>query len=124
MKEQGVDLIDCSSGGIAMIKVDSYPNYQVPAAELIRKEVGILTGAVGLIETGRQAEEILRNGRADIVLVGREMLKDPFWARTAADDIRASIKTPDQYTRYGSAWQRCLPPLPAAPVETTMVLDD
>lgn len=78
MKEQGVDLVDCSSGGIAMIKVDSYPNYQVPAAELIRWQVGIMTGAGGLIETGRQADEIIRNGRADIVLVGREMLKGPF----------------------------------------------
>ena len=120
MKEQGIDLIDCSSGGMGMIKVDSYPNYQVPAAELIRREVGILTGAVGLIETGRQAEEILRNGRADIVLVGREMLKDPFWARTAADDLRAPMTVPAQYTRYGSAWQRALPPLPAAPVEQTI----
>lgn len=120
MKEQGVDLIDCSSGGIAMLKVDSFPNYQVPAAELIRREVGIMTGAVGLIETGRQAEEILRNGRADIVLVGREMLKDPFWARTAADDLRTPAPVPPQYTRYGSAWQRALPPLAMAPLEETV----
>ena len=119
MKEQGVDLIDCSSGGIAMLKVDSYPNYQVPAAELIRREVGIMTGAVGLIETGRQAEEILRNGRADIVLVGREMLKDPFWARSAADDLKTPLPVPGQYTRYGSAWQRTLPALPAAPMTET-----
>ncbi|MET8979277.1 NADPH dehydrogenase NamA [Streptomyces sp. NPDC004539] len=119
MKEQGVDLIDASSGGIAPVKVDSYPSYQVPAAELIRREVGIRTGAVGLIESGRQAEEILRNGRADIVLVGREMLKDPFWARTAADELRTPIAPPQQYTRYGSAWQRSQPPLPAAPLAAT-----
>jgi NADPH2 dehydrogenase len=74
----GDRLIDCLSGGIAMIKVESYPNYQVPAAEMIRREVEIMTGAVRLIETGRQAEEILRNERADIVLVGRGMLKNPF----------------------------------------------
>ncbi|MBB3349269.1 NADPH dehydrogenase NamA [Sphingomonas sp. BK069] len=120
MKEQGIDLIDCSSGGMAMIKVDSFPNYQVPAAERIRREVGIPTGAVGLIETGRQADEIIRNGRADIVLVGREMLKDPFWARTAADDLRTPAPVPAQYTRYGSAWQRTLPPLPMAPLEQTV----
>ncbi len=76
MKEQGIDLIDCSSGGIAMLKVDSYANYQVPAAELIRREVGIMTGAIGLIETGRQADEIIRNGRADMVLI-------PYWSRDA-----------------------------------------
>jgi NADPH2 dehydrogenase len=114
MKERGIDLIDCSSGGTAMIKVDSYPNYQVPAAEKIRHEVGIMTGAVGLIETGRQAEEIIRNGRADLVLVGREMLKEPFWARNAADDLRTTLPVPPQYTRYGSAWQRSQPALPAA----------
>lgn len=75
-----------------------------------------MTGAVGLIESGRQAEEILQNGRADIVLVGREMLKDPFWARTAADELRTPIDVPPQYTRYGSAWQRSQPALPAAPL--------
>lgn len=116
MHEQGVDLIDCSSGGFAAAKVDTYPNYQVPAADLIRREVGVMTGAVGLIETGRQAEEILRNDRADLVLVGREILKDPFWPRTAADDLRTRIDVPAQYTRYGSAWQRALPPVPAAPL--------
>ncbi|HEX7854752.1 MAG TPA: NADPH dehydrogenase NamA [Sphingobium sp.] len=116
MKERGIDLIDCSSGGTAMIKVDSYPNYQVPAAEKIRREVGIMTGGVGLIENGRQAEEIIRNGRADIVLIGREMLKEPFWARNAADDLRTELPVPPQYTRYGSAWQRSQPAPPAAPL--------
>jgi NADPH2 dehydrogenase len=52
MKEQGIDLIDCSTGGIAMVPVNTYPNYQVPAAEMLRQELGIKTGAVGLIETG------------------------------------------------------------------------
>ncbi len=116
MKEQGVDLIDCSSGGIKMVKVNSYPAYQVPAAELLRRELGIMTGGVGLIETGLQAEEIVQNGRADIVLVGREMLKDPFWARTAADQLRTPIPVPPQYTRYGSVWQRSQPPVASAPL--------
>ncbi len=75
-----------------------------------------MIGAVGLIETGRQAEEILRNGRADLTLVGREILKDPFWARTAADDLRTRIAVPPRYTRYGSAWQRVLSPVAAAPL--------
>lgn len=120
MKEQGVDLIDASSGGTAPVKVSSFPGFQVPAAELIRREVGILTGAVGRIETGQQAESILGNGRADLVFIGREMLKDPFWARTAADDLRQPIQTPAQYTRYGSVWQRTQPAQPAAALHDTV----
>ena len=104
MKEQGVDLVDCSSGGIAPIKVNSYPNYQVPAADRIRNEVGIATGAVGLIKTGIQAEEILRNNRADLVFIGREFLKNPFWPRAAAEELGANIEVPVQYTRYCSDW--------------------
>ena len=87
-----------------MIKVQSYPGYQVPAAELLRKEVGIATGAVGLIQNGRQAEEILQNGRADLIFVGRQMLRDPFWVRSAADDLKETIDIPAQYTRYGAVW--------------------
>lgn len=120
MAEQGVDLIDCSSGGIAMVEVNTYPNYQVPAAELLRRQLNIRTGAVGLIETGRQAEEILQNGRADIVLVGREMLKDPFWTRTAADDLKTKIAVPSQYTRYGSSWLRSQPKEVSASPELTV----
>ncbi|WP_121614158.1 NADPH dehydrogenase NamA [Mesobacillus foraminis] len=104
MKEQGVDLVDCSSGGIAPVKVNSYPNYQVPAAEKIRNEVDIATGAVGLIKAGRQAEEILQNKRADLVFIGREFLKNPFWPRAAAEELGADIDAPVQYTRYGSDW--------------------
>lgn len=111
MKDQGVDLIDCSSGGILPVKVTSYPNYQVPASELLRKELGIATSAVGLIQTGRQAEEILRNGRADLVFIGRQMLRDPFWVRTAADDLKEYISTPVQYTRYGAVWVDAKPSL-------------
>ncbi|HEJ7835081.1 NADPH dehydrogenase NamA [Serratia marcescens] len=105
MKDQGVDLVDCSSGGIAPVKVSSYPNYQVPAAELLRKELQIPVSAVGLIDSGKQAEEILRNGRADLVFIGRAMLRDPFWVRTAADQLRQKIASPVQYTRYGAVWQ-------------------
>lgn len=104
MKEQGLDLIDCSSGGIKMVKVQTYPGYQVPAAELLRKELLIATGAVGLIQSGRQAEEILQNGRADLIFVGRQMLRDPFWVRSAADDLKECINIPTPYTRYGAVW--------------------
>lgn len=104
MKEQGVDLIDCSSGGIKMIKVNTYPNYQVPASELLRKKLDIATSAVGLIQNGRQAEEILQNGRADLIFVGRQMLRDPFWVRSAADDLKEHIEIPKSYTRYGAVW--------------------
>lgn len=104
MKNDGIDFIDCSSGGIAPVKVNTYANYQVPAAELIRKEVNIMTSAVGLIESGKQAEEILRNGRADLIFVGRAILRDPFWARTAAVELGAEIEVPVSYTRYGSNW--------------------
>lgn len=104
MKDQGVDLIDCSSGGIAPVKVDSYPNYQVPAADKIKNIVDIPTGAVGLITTGRQAEEILKNNRADLIFIGREFLKNPFWPRQAAEELNATIDAPIQYTRYGSRW--------------------
>lgn len=104
MKVQGVDLVDCSSGGIAPVKKNSYPGFQVPAADRIRNEAGIATGAVGLIKTGRQAEEILRSNRADLVFIGREFLKNPFWPRAAAEELDANIEPPVQYTRYGSNW--------------------
>lgn len=57
-----------------------------------------------MIQSGRQAEEILQNGRADLVFVGRQMLRDPFWVRTAADDLKEIIEIPTAYTRYGSVW--------------------
>lgn len=104
MKEQGVDLVDCSSGGIKMVRVKSYPGYQVPAAELIRKTVGIATSALGMIKSAQHAEEILQNGSADLVFVGRQLLREPFWVRGAADALEEHIPTPVQYTRYGSVW--------------------
>lgn len=120
MKEQGVDLIDCSSGGIRMIKVMSYPGYQIPAAELLRRKIGIATGAVGLIQTGREAEEILCNGRADLIFIGRQMLRDPFWVRSAADDLKVHIETPVQYTRYGSVWLNTQPSIPIEDVPSAI----
>lgn len=97
MKEQGVDLIDCSTGGVTPTRVRAFPGYQVPYADSIRSQAGIPTGAVGLITNGMQAEEILRNERADLIFLGRELLRDPFWPRTAAEQLRTKIEAPIQY---------------------------
>lgn len=105
MKAQGIDLIDCSSGGVVSASIDVYPGYQVPAAEFIRKEAAIATGAVGLITAGKQAEEILKNERADLIFVGRELLRNPYWAREAAIDLNTTIEAPVQYHgSYGATW--------------------
>jgi 2,4-dienoyl-CoA reductase-like NADH-dependent reductase (Old Yellow Enzyme family) len=98
----GVDLIDCSSGGLSMAqKIPLTPGYQVPFAEKIRAESKILTGAVGLITTPQQADEIIRSGKADVVLLAREMLRDPYFPLRAAKALGAGQKAPAQYLR---AW--------------------
>lgn len=99
MKEQGVDLIDVSSGAVVPARISAYPGYQVPFAEQIRKEADIPTGAVGLVTTGIQAEEILQNGRADLIFLARALLRDPYWARTAAHELRYDLEPPKQYGR-------------------------
>lgn len=81
-----------------------YPGYQVQLAETIRKESNIPTGAVGLITTGIQSEEILKNERADLVFIGRELLRDPYWARTAAIELNTIIDSPAPYQNYGASW--------------------
>ncbi|TYR76363.1 NADPH dehydrogenase NamA [Rossellomorea vietnamensis] len=101
MKEQGVDLIDVSSGAVVPAKIDVYPGYQVKLSETIRSKAEIPTGAVGLITSGIQAEEILQNDRADLILLAREFLRDPYWPRTAAKELRVEIEPPKQYDR---AW--------------------
>ncbi len=99
MKEQGVDLIDVSSGALVHAKINVYPGYQVPFAEQIKKEAAIDTGAVGLITSGLQAEEILQSKRADLIFVARELLRDPYWPRTAATELNTNIEAPVQYER-------------------------
>ncbi|GGE37873.1 NADPH dehydrogenase [Pullulanibacillus camelliae] len=99
MKAQGVDLIDTSSGAIAPAAIDAFPGYQVPYAEKIRHEAEIATGAVGLILNAVQAEEILKNGRADLILLARELLRDPYWPYHAAKELNVEIEGPKQYTR-------------------------
>jgi 2,4-dienoyl-CoA reductase-like NADH-dependent reductase (Old Yellow Enzyme family) len=100
LKTEGVDLIDCSTGGnTSKAKIPVGPGYQVPFAEKIRKEADILTGAVGLITEPEQAQEIIESGQADIVLLAREMLRDPYFPLTAAHELEAVIKWPSQYER-------------------------
>jgi 2,4-dienoyl-CoA reductase-like NADH-dependent reductase (Old Yellow Enzyme family) len=100
LKEHGVDLIDTSSGGnVANAKIATGPGYQVPFAAQIRREAGIATGAVGQITEAAQAEAILAEGEADIVLLAREMLRDPYWPLHAADTLGADVSWPAQYLR-------------------------
>ena len=102
LKARGVDLVDCSSGGISPFVPPVGPGYQVPFAERIRREVGIATMSVGLITTPEMAEEILRNGRADLVALGRELLRDPYWPLHAARALGHDLPWPKQYQRAKS----------------------
>ena len=105
LKGEGVDLIDCSSGGVVPdARIPLGPGYQVPFAERIRKEAAIATAAVGMITAPVQADEIVRSGRADLVLLGREFLRDPCWPLRAAHALghAAALSPPVQ---YGRAWQ-------------------
>ncbi len=100
LKKIGIDLIDCSSGALVPhVKIPVGPGFQVPFAEAIRKEAGILTGAVGLITDAHQAEAILAEGKADAVLLARKLLSDPYWPLHAAKELGASVKWPVQYER-------------------------
>ena len=100
LKALGVDLIDCSSGGTSLAaKIPLGPGYQVPFAERIRRETGMATGAVGLITDPKQADDIIRNGQADIVLLAREFLRDPYWPIHAAIVLGVSPAVPPQYAR-------------------------
>ena len=96
----GVDLIDCSSGGSSPAQqIPVGPGFQVQFAERIRREAEILTGAVGLITKPDQADEIIRNGQADLVFLAREFLRDPYWAVHAAHALGAEAPVPVQYVR-------------------------
>ena len=102
LKAAGVDLIDASSGGLVPgMTIPTGPGYQVQFAAAVRGEAGIATGAVGMITEARQAENIIGEGRADLVFLAREMLRDPYWPRRAAQALGVKIKPPVQYER---AW--------------------
>ena len=100
LKADGVDLVDCSSGGVvpdAKIKVE--PGYQVPFAAQVRAGANIPTAAVGFITEPKQADDIVRNGQADVVLLAREFLRDPYWPAHAAKTLEQKIMAPNQYVR-------------------------
>lgn len=100
LKEIGIDLIDCSSGAIIPhVKIPAGPGYQVPFSEAIKKETGILTGTVGMITDPQQAEEIIASGKADAVLIARELLRNPYWPLHAASKLGVEIPWPKQYER-------------------------
>lgn len=100
LKLNGVDLVDCSSGGlIPGVKIPAGPGYQVPFAQRIKKEAKILTGAVGLITEAQQAEDILLKEQADLIIMARASLRDPYFALHAAHALKNDIHWPVQYGR-------------------------
>jgi 2,4-dienoyl-CoA reductase-like NADH-dependent reductase (Old Yellow Enzyme family) len=95
-----VDLIDCSSGGsVPHANIPVGPGYQTPFAQRIRREAEIMTGAVGMITSPIQAEQIIGTGQADAILIARELLRDPYWPLRAAHQLEQSISWPVQYLR-------------------------
>ncbi len=97
---EGVDLVDCSSGGLAAgARIPLGPGYQVPFARRVRHEAGIATGAVGLITSSAQAEQVVADGDADVVLLARELLRNPRWPLQAARELGAEVAWPRQYER-------------------------
>jgi 2,4-dienoyl-CoA reductase-like NADH-dependent reductase (Old Yellow Enzyme family) len=100
LKQKGADLVDCSSGGNSPAqKIPVGPMYQTPFAEKIKRETGILTGAVGLITTAAQAEQILQEQKADLVILARQLLRDPYFALHAAKELGVEVPWPIQYDR-------------------------
>jgi 2,4-dienoyl-CoA reductase-like NADH-dependent reductase (Old Yellow Enzyme family) len=100
LQARGVDLLDVSTGGnVPDARIEAVPGYQVPFAERIRTEAGVPVAAVGLITEPGQAARILAEGRADAVLLGRALLRDPYWARHAAEELGGEVHAPVQYHR-------------------------
>ena len=100
LKQLGIDLIDCSSGGLVPnVHIPLAPGYQVPFSKKIRSETGILTGAVGLITTADQANEIISSGKADMVFIARESLRNSSFPLSAAYELKVDVEWPSQYLR-------------------------
>jgi 2,4-dienoyl-CoA reductase-like NADH-dependent reductase (Old Yellow Enzyme family) len=100
LHEHGVDLLDVSTGGNASgVRVPVGPGYQVPFAARVKRETSLAVAAVGLITEAEQAEKIIANGEADAVLLGRELLRNPSFARLAARELGAEVRVPEQYHR-------------------------
>lgn len=106
LKDAGIDLIDCSSGGLRFEDIPVYTKaagagYQLPFADKVKNEAGILTAAVGMITQPMQADQIIRNGQADMVYLARELLRNPYWPIEAAKEVHKKdlAKLPVQYGR-------------------------
>jgi 2,4-dienoyl-CoA reductase-like NADH-dependent reductase (Old Yellow Enzyme family) len=100
LKPMGVDLFDCSSGGnVAAARIPVGPGYQVEFAERVRREAGMATGAVGMITSPAQADQIIRSGQADVVFLARQFLREPYWPLLAARELGHDIAWPPQYER-------------------------
>jgi 2,4-dienoyl-CoA reductase-like NADH-dependent reductase (Old Yellow Enzyme family) len=100
LKQEGVDLVDCSSGGLVpYAKVPVGPGYQVPFAEAIRREADVPTAAVGMITEPKQAEDILQTGKADAIVMARAFLRDPYWPLHAAQELGSDVAWPAPYGR-------------------------
>jgi 2,4-dienoyl-CoA reductase-like NADH-dependent reductase (Old Yellow Enzyme family) len=100
VKDWGIDLVDCSSGAVVpYAKIPAAPGFQVPFADRVKNEGGILSGAVGLITEPHQANEIITKGQADLVLMARQFLRDPYWPLHAAKALGVDVKLPVQYER-------------------------
>ncbi len=103
LKDKGIDLVDCSTGGNVLAKITLKPGYQVEFADAVRK-TGILTGAVGLITEPKQADEIIQTGQADMVIMARQLLRDPYFPLRAAHQLDTEVKWPVQYER--AKWRK------------------
>ena len=100
MKAEGLDFVCVSSGGVtAEVRTPVAPGYNVPLAEQIKRETGIVTRVVGLIATAKQAEAIVAEGKADMVALARAVLDDPHWGWHAAKELGADVTRPNQYLR-------------------------
>jgi len=100
LKKEGVDLIDCSSGGnVKDAQIPMGPGYQTGFAERVRREAALPTGALGLITSAQQADHILRTGQADLIVMARQLLRDPYWPLRAAAELKAQVPWPNQYLR-------------------------
>lgn len=100
LETKGVDLLDCSTGGnISGVRIELKPMYQVPFAERIKKETSLLSGAVGLITTAAECEQIIAEGKADVVFLARQLLRDPYFPLHAAKELGVDVPWPEQYLR-------------------------
>ncbi len=119
LRELGVDLIDCSSGGLVpQAKVPVGPGYQTPFAEQIRQRAHVMTAAVGMITSPVQAEHVIGTGQADAVMIARELLRDPHWPLRAARELGQPVTWPVQYLRAAPAGAQARVPVDLARLES------